>query len=1369
MRRSGALRVLVAVNVLLVSMVFDTGSAFAVRVHAFSPPVFDGGTGGVLSLQASPPGELRTPGSGLAVNNATHDVYVADTGNHRIVEFTSSGAFVRAWGWGVATGAAKLEVCTSSCLPGQPGSQPGQFETPVYVAVDNSATSESKEDVYVGDTGDNLVTKFDAEGHLVSTWGNNGENVKKEQTEPNGQINGSPTEVFNKGNSGEPLAGLSVDSAGDLWALDSDSRLFEFKQDGTWVMTCSLQAGGVIVGGISMKLSCPESCAIYVLAGFRQVKQITPACGGGQTLTSGFAEVKGLAVDGSTEDLYADREGSWIEDIPIPCQPSPGGGCLASQTFGEEPPLGEEPPPPIEDATGLAVDPSSGAVYTANAVTEQIAKFMVVLEATTSTATGVGSAAATLHGNVNPVGASLSNCVFEYGTTTDYGASVPCDQSSSEIGTGSTLVPVTGKASGLTGGTLYHYRLRATNKHAVKSESNTVYSEDETFSTTAMAVIKEVAATKLTATSAVLQAKVNPSGLAASYHFEYGACDLGRGCATSPYTGTVPMSEGAIAAGSSDVLVQQPIVGLEANTTYHLRIVVTDANGVARSPEATFIDEPAASTCPSPRQPEDSLLADCRGYEMVTPPDKNGALIDNGAFMPEPLIAPDGSLVLAKSIQCFHAPPSCVGIRQREGEPYAFERTPSGWTTTTLAPPIAAGATMRSYSAETGVILYALAAVPPEREQMYARTPDGTFHRIGPIAEAAGVHVERLTESRIAANSDLSVLIYGNSHLWPSLEGGASGRTLLEYRGTEANSPNLVAVTGPAGSTSLISACGSQLGGPDPSEHGVLSTDARTVFFSVLPCAGGTGTNIGTKVPVVGLYARIEQSTGTATVHVSAPGTESECHTTCREQKPADAAFQGASTDGSRAYFTSTGQLTDNARQDSRATDDAYTTDCFATVRSASGCNLYEFECPNHCENVSERHLTDVSAGDTSGLGPQVQGVLAIAQDGSVVYFAARGVLTGANPEGQSPVPGSENLYAYRSGSSGGPGHIAFVATLTREDAAALWVHGRGLGSANLTPDGRYLLFASHRGLTSDATRSEGPAQIYRYDAQQERLLRISIGRDGFNDNGNASAGDAAIVPAGADLSIGQGPGHDNPSMSNDGQFVFFESPAGLAPNALDDQHVIGNGTVLAENVYEWAADGAKTSSGAIACEREPGCVSLITDGKDLIEGSDVHNNHSAVQLLGTDATGENVFFWTADPLVPADTDTQVDLYDARVNGGFPAPPAPPVCEAQTGSSGEACRGAGSTPGVFSAPGSVLFSGPPNPAGEAKPGGKPSPRGLTRAQKLKRTLAACRARYRTGKARGKRRVCERQARHRYGPVVGRSGGLLTGRGEAGRG
>src|SRR5262245_8073530 len=68
----------------------------------------------------TPLAQVGSLGSGASQFNAPQDVaidgagniYVADINNDRIDVFSGDGAFVRAFGWGVDTGAAAFEVCT---------------------------------------------------------------------------------------------------------------------------------------------------------------------------------------------------------------------------------------------------------------------------------------------------------------------------------------------------------------------------------------------------------------------------------------------------------------------------------------------------------------------------------------------------------------------------------------------------------------------------------------------------------------------------------------------------------------------------------------------------------------------------------------------------------------------------------------------------------------------------------------------------------------------------------------------------------------------------------------------------------------------------------------------------------------------------------------------------------------------------------------------------------------------------------------------------------------------------------------------------------------------------------------------------------
>jgi hypothetical protein len=76
--------------VVSVGFLLAPASALAAGSHVFEGSFGSAGSGdGQLEL-----GEH----SGIAVNEATHDVYAADTGNHRVDQFDSIGTFLRAFG-----------------------------------------------------------------------------------------------------------------------------------------------------------------------------------------------------------------------------------------------------------------------------------------------------------------------------------------------------------------------------------------------------------------------------------------------------------------------------------------------------------------------------------------------------------------------------------------------------------------------------------------------------------------------------------------------------------------------------------------------------------------------------------------------------------------------------------------------------------------------------------------------------------------------------------------------------------------------------------------------------------------------------------------------------------------------------------------------------------------------------------------------------------------------------------------------------------------------------------------------------------------------------------------------------------------------
>ena len=144
-----------------------------------------------------------------------------------------------------------------------------------------------------------------------------------------------------------------------------------------------------------------------------------------------------------------------------------------------------------------------------------------------------------------------------------------------------------------------------------------------------------------------------------------------------------------------------------------------------------------------------------------------------------------------------------------------------------------------------------------------------------------------------------------------------------------------------------------------------------------------------------------------------------------------------------------------------------------------------------------------------------MQGVTAISADGSHVYFVAQGVLTTAERAQGQKRPQARTTSTCTSVTpkpAGTPRSSRPCRPRTAHEAGDRL--GRQDRDANVTPDGRFLVFDSHGDLTPDDHPQRRCSQIFRYDAETGELVRISIGEDGFDDDGNAGTGDAAIVPA---------------------------------------------------------------------------------------------------------------------------------------------------------------------------------------------------------------------------------------------------------------
>jgi hypothetical protein len=1121
------------------------------------------------------------------------------------------------------------------------------------------AVNSSSHDFYVVNNGDRSVKAFHSDGEPA-------------------EFAAGPGAGSNSIGFSEPC-GVAVDSNGDIYVSDFFVGLTVYAPSGALIVasnelsfSCSLavDSHGTVYAG-----RFEGAVTKFAPSDFPVTASTTYSSAGPVDENASW----GIGVDPANDHLFVDEHTGVAEYDET-------GSRLAE--FGE-----------LVASEGVAVNGALDRVYVSDAQGErqvQVFGSLVTLpEVVTGEASEVAPSAATLNGEVNPEGIALTECFFEYGETEAYGHIAACEEpNAAEIPVDSSFHAVHARAIGLRVGTTYHFRLRASNGSGPAPPG-----EDKPFSTPSPPAIDGATVTNLTASadltvSADLNTKINPGGLPTTYHLEYGP--------TTGYGTIIPDPDRSIGDGTSDVSESQHITDLHHDELYHWRVVASNAAGTTTGVDHTFIYSTSGEGLP-----------DGRAYEMVTPPNKNAALIGDIFLGMRPDIAQDGSHVILVSLQCFADAPSCVVNRTAEGTPYEFSRTAEGWTSHALAPSARQfeESTVRNANADTGGALFSIPTAPLGQDDFYLRRPeDGSFTDVGPVTapELGAVGPGGGVLNNRATADFAQVVFQQGKAVWPF--DLSKGESLYEYVGVGNHEPILVGVRGAAGSLDLISRCGTTLAGVVSAARAyALAADGQTVFFAPERCEASL--NGGAAVPANELWARVGLSESVEVSQSTCGGGPQSPEEMCRnaEAQPADAEFAGASLDGSRLFFTSTQQLTDDASEDGTSTDTALGEGCTATT-SANGCNLYEASLARNREHhVVLGGLRAVSAGGSGSGGPRVQGVVAISNDGSRVFFVARDVLSpAANDQGAVARDGAENLYVSERDATHPGGVVRFIATLAETERDEVQWKSQ-LSSANLTPDGRFLLFTSQAPLTRDDTRTVGgAAQVFRYDAASGSLVRISVGEASFNDNGNTGSGDAQIALAALAREFAGSQGHSAPSMSADGSRVFFMSPIGLTRSALDDVPIGKNsrGEVeYAQNVYEY----------------HDGHVSLISDGRDTsvlpqpsctLSGGTI----SAVCLIGADPSGKDVFFTTADQLVRADTDTQLDFYDARIcASGDPCvqatASAPPPC------GGEACHGTpAATPGVPVAP-TAAFNGQGNLVPQAS---KPPPRHKARPKRCRR-------------------------------------------------
>jgi hypothetical protein len=664
-------------------------------------------------------------------------------------------------------------------------------------------------------------------------------------------------------------------------------------------------------------------------------------------------------------------------------------------------------------------------------------------------------------------------------------------------------------------------------------------------------------------------------------------------------------------------------------------------------------------------------LGDCRAYEQVSPSDKNGLdaiQTGGGGLYAVRASATEAGSPPASSIVYMGVGSYANPLGSELANAYLSSREDTGWHTASLAPPTPQatppGGYYLGYDFSPDLSQYVL-KIPlqnllqsPETEpapptgvyNLYLHHPDGNYSLLTtapPVSgdpEECSVCIRRTDEATFAgASSDFSHVIFETNE---SLLGtGAPGSTVESLYESTGGVVHLVGIL-PDGA---IAIGGSQPGAgasrfyssvnltADHNINHAISADGSHVLFEAAADGGAPypGQNGLTE-----LYDRIG---GASTIEVSAPAAGA----TPANPAPEPAQFWAASADGSLVYFTSSAELTTQSN----------------TGAGNASQDLYRYD-------VASGSLTDLTI-DTNALdaasGAGVQGVVGASEDGSYLYFVAKGqLLPGKGVDGQP------NLYLSHAG------QLRFIATLSEADARD-WTFWPGELKSYVTPDGRHLALMSANSLTGydnhDQSSGAADIEVYEYSADSDQLACASCDPSGTRPVGSAFIGGELEAWVST-------PFYQPRTLNDDGSRLFFSSPSPLVPG-------VANGHV---NVFEF----------------EGGAIHLISSGKS--ESDDF--------FLDASPSGNDVFFATRQQLLPSDQDNLIDVYDAHVGGGFPSPASPPAS-----CTGSVCQGPSSAPPAFPSGPSLTLTGAgnlpqPQAAKPAKPR-KPKPKARKKPHKKK--------------------------------------------------
>jgi hypothetical protein len=1274
------LRLGVAVCVCTLVCVFGVGvgSAWAAGSFFFGPP---GEEAGQISLKGA------TAAAGMAVDRKTGDVLVGDGNNNRVDEFTESGEFVLAWGWGVANGADELQTCTTSCQQGIEGT--AKFCLLSGVAVDNEPGSGSYGDVYVVNSCGHDVDKFDSSGKFLLAFGGHVNEAKDgsalaTEAEKNVCIAGEKCIGGTPGVGDGEFEWNSIHHSyiavgpGGLVYVGDKARVQMFESSGEWKENISLSA--LSSEGTVTAFAVNAAGDVFVkdegVSGVRELESSlfleSPV-----VLDEGSEIVESIALDSAGDVFVSENNIRHTEEEPCTCDfleygPSGqeladfGGGTLVYMTSGMafDDALGEllvYGTDAIESAALKEKPDSEYGHYGVWAFTAPLAGPLVE-PPSSEKATPKARGHATLEAVVNPEGHETSYR-FEYVDETHFVADGYADATittPAPVGSGFVDQPVSASLTGLIPGATYHFRVVVTD-----SLGHVVSGPDRSFEETPAAIVEGPGATNVTSDSVTLEAKIDPLGANTSYRLEYG---------TNTAYGHV--LSGNVGEGMGYVPVGYHLQGLESGVTYHYRLVTNSEAGVVESADRTFVTQVAGGAL---------VLPDGRAWELVSPPNKTGALIqdieiaqaaDDGSGIVYSAGEPLGEGIVGHFGRNVRGPFSSATILSRRGA--------HGWDTRDISAkqtPFPEG--------DSAVDLFSAS------ENFYDFTPDlalGVFEPIGgltpqservsedtiylrnnvseayePVVSSAdvppGTKFGPPTEEEmefVAATPDLSHILFTTSDsLTPEAVNGSGERNLYEWSDGHLKLVNFL----PDGTTQpgveFGTSNGSQeLAGDSGNNPDAMSSDGRWIVFRY------EGNNSYYVRDMVG-----EKTVAFGRAH-------------------GNTVFLSMSRDGSKVFYLEPEPTADGGKQDLEFEGELYVVD------PVTGAKI----------DLTADHLDGEHSADVENT------LVGTSEDGRSVYFVARGVLAAG------AIKGENNLYLAHEDVGGWS--IGLVATLSSEDQRDWQPRSSGQQltfiTSRVSPNGRFVTFMSNNPLTGydnhDAISGEPDEEVYLYDAVAKRLVCASCNPSGARPVGVHDQGQSHLLmdeneswSGTEEEATGNGVrGHWIAGIIQPGWHVE-ESVADYQPRYLSDSGrlffdssdaLVPQDTNGLADVYEYepvasgetvASDDCTTASATFS-ERSDGCVSLISSGQSSQES----------EFFDASESGDDAFFVTASKLVNEDYDDSYDLYDAHVcSSELPCPSlsvSPPLC-----TSGDSCKTAPSPqPEIFGPAPSATFSGAGN-------------------------------------------------------------------------